>query len=126
MTHYRDSILSNFFYSFSNTFSTFKLYRCSMRFLQYSSCISESVISTKLIRHKRHINNYHCTVNTFCYSFRVINHFIHCYGQSSFVSLKNVAQRIANKDNIYSCFIKNFSSNKIVSGKCSNSYLILF
>ena len=70
-----------------------------------------------MVRHKRHITHDHRMFGAADNSFRMVNHHIHCYGQSVFVAQDDHAQTIADQDDGDIAFIDDFRRGIIVSGK---------
>ena len=122
MRHHRDRCCGNGTDMFCKFSSPFQFHGVCPAFLHQPSCIADSVINGRLIRHKRHICNYHGIFYTSCNRPCMMNHILHSHRQGIFISKHHHAQRISYQNHINSCLVYQLRHRIIISSEHGNFF----
>lgn len=117
MPHNRNTVLGQTAYKLDY------IRACTLDFNSLRSVLNESarvfntLFNRYMIRHKRHISHNKCAFNPARYCFCKHKHFIRADLRCGTVSQSHLGKRVADKNDIYSRFIKIFCRRVVIRSK---------
>src|SRR5437899_2899145 len=100
MSHDRNSDLDKMLHDICEILAAFELYRPDANLFHDSSCVPNRIVGAGLERHEGHIDHDECVLHDPFHGLRMIDHIVDSYRESRFVTLDDIAERIANKDDV--------------------------